>query len=275
MIPEALSGLVASCTRSRSSVCCGVDLDYQKLPTTFEPFSSVPSRTLAFAAAIADITYPLVCCYKVQKAFLEVSEAPSPRALVDIVRQHAPGAPIILDAKLGDVDHTLHVYLTTYFGSYGFDGVVLNPYMGSGILEVMRRWPGKTGYVLVRTSNPGSDRVQKLTLRGGEELWAAVLRDVISEWQHGTAVVPILSAFDVEALTRAAKMLPPAMPVFLAGVGAQGASPNHLRAIFGSERQLIVNSSRGLTFAFECHDPLWRDRVAAAARSLRDALRVP
>lgn len=273
MISTALSSLRNAAARTQSAVCCGLDLDQERLPRALAPGRSTVDRILAFAAAVAATTYPYVCCYKVQKAFLECVDAPSPNELVAVVRQHASNTPIVLDAKLGDVEHTLDVYLATYFGTHGFDGVVLNPYMGLEVTQVMRRWPEKLGFILVRTSNPGSTALQSLPLRNGEALWVAVLRSVISEWERGTPLVPILSAFDSDALNAAATMLPSDMPVFLAGVGAQGASPTRLRPTFGNERQLVVNSSRGLIFPFLPNDVDWRDRIEAAAVSLRDALR--
>lgn len=60
--------------KSGSSVCCGIDLDAAHLPSEISLRGSKSERVLEFTREVVTITSPHVCCYKIQKAYLEVDE---------------------------------------------------------------------------------------------------------------------------------------------------------------------------------------------------------
>ena len=49
-----------------------------------------------------------------------------------IIRQKAPGALIIADAKRGDIGNTAAAYARAFFEKSDFDAITVNPYMGHG-----------------------------------------------------------------------------------------------------------------------------------------------
>jgi orotidine-5'-phosphate decarboxylase len=266
-----ITNLVRSQDRARSAVCCGLDLDVAKLPRSFSR-GTMRQRVLAFAAEVVRITYPYVSSYKVQKAFLEWHDRTPYAELVSIVRGHAPGVPIILDCKVGDIGNSMGAYLETYLGQYGFDAVILNPYMGADAWSLLARWPACAGVVVCRSSNPAGSKLQSAQLIDGRPVWALVLEEVTAAWSNGATLFPIMSSLDRASLRRAAEWMPSGMPLFVAGVGAEGGSPGELRADVGSARRIIVNSSRDLVFPFEPSDDSWRDRIEQAASRMQLAL---
>lgn len=259
-----LDKLATYAARTGSSICCGLDIDFPRLPLEITTEHPPADAVLTFVREIVAMTADHVCCYKVQKAYLERVPTLSLAAVVDAVRSVRPDIPVILDCKAGDIGNTMSAYFEAYFTEGGFDAVVLNPYMGPGVWAELRRWPRAGALVLVRTSGEGSDLVQRATLADGREVWNLVFDMLTAERLRGLPLVPVLSALDRDTLRQASQMLPVEVPIFVAGVGAQGGTARGLREVVGPDRLLIINSSRSLVFPFQSDDSEWRGRVQAA-----------
>ena len=54
----------------------------------------------------------------------------SSSASIRYIRERAPAALVILDAKRGDIGNTAEAYAREAFDRYGADAVTVNPYMG-------------------------------------------------------------------------------------------------------------------------------------------------
>ncbi len=267
-----LSRLRNTRERTGSSVCCGLDLDESRLPTESVRSGPMSERLLDFVRDVVIATQADVCCYKVQKAYVEGLHGVGLQQVVEAVRDIAPETPIILDGKTGDIENTMRAYLAMYLGVIEVDALVLNPYMGSDVWEQMREWPAKAGVVLVRTSNRAGATIQKAKLSDGRELWHLVLEQLVSECAHGTNLIPVMSAMDHADLRFASQELPPEIPIFVAGVGAQGGHAQGLQHVVGKERILVVNSSRSLIFSYEPNESSWRSRIARATADLKAQL---
>jgi len=287
--------LHAACAEKRSAVCVGIDPRFEMLPTEFTDGrgGSTAGRAEAFALwaqELLDVIAPLAPVVKPQSAFFEVLGAAGVAALeATVAAAKDRGLLVILDAKRGDIGSTAAAYAQAHLADGGADALTVNAYLGRDTLApfVERcRDGGKGIYVLVKTSNPGSADFQDVSLTGGGLLRDRVAGAVASlgaetpsdagGWCAVGAVVGATYPAELGEL-RAAM---PHAPLLIPGYGAQGGGAEDCRAGFGADGYgAVVNSSRGITFAFQKGDHAerfgdanWRGSVEEAARTMRDAL---
>lgn len=287
--------LHAACREKRSVVCVGLDPRFGMLPSEFTEGRSgdAASRAEAFALwarEVLDVIAPLAPVVKPQSAFFEVLGAPGFAALEStIAAARERGLLVIRDAKRGDIGSTAEAYAAGHLADDGADALTVNAYLGRDTLEpfVARcRDAGKGIYVLVKTSNPGSADFQDVEVVGG-----GLLRDRVAAAVHALgattpadgggwrAVGAVVGATYPQELGELRAAMPNA-PLLVPGYGAQGGGAEDCRPGFGADGLgAVVNSSRGLTFAFRKGDHAerfgearWRDSVAEAATTMRDAL---
>jgi orotidine-5'-phosphate decarboxylase len=153
------------------------------------------------------------------------------------------------------------------------DALTVNPYLGFDAVEPFLKEAAAGGrgiYLLVRTSNPGARDVQDLELQAGGPVWRGVA-GLVAQWgagYPGTAGAVFGATYPDEL--RAGMELLPDAPLLLPGYGAQGARAADITfALTGAN---LVNSSRGVIFAFEKTGGDWREAAAAAARTMQDEL---
>ena len=297
--------LHAACVAKRSVVCVGIDPRFEMLPSEFREgrAGSAAARAEAFtlwAQELLDVVASLAPVVKPQSAFFELLGSAGVAALESVIAAAKErGLLVILDAKRGDIGSTAAAYAQAHLADAGADALTVNAYLGRDTLEpfVARcRDAGKGIYVLVKTSNPGSadfqdvalgdgglvrDRVAGAVDALGRECTAAgalatnaVTADTV--WASVGAVVG--ATYPTELADLRAKM--PQAPLLIPGYGAQGGGAEDCRSGFGADGLgAVVNSSRGITFAFgkgdhaeRFGDAGWRGSVEEAARTMRDAL---
>ena len=113
---------------SGSLVCVGLDPDLARLP---RDFAASPEPLLAFNRRIIDATADLAAAFKPQIAFYSaLGKEAELAASIRYIRERAPHALIILDAKRNDIGNTAEAYASEAFDRYGADAVTVNPYMG-------------------------------------------------------------------------------------------------------------------------------------------------
>jgi orotidine-5'-phosphate decarboxylase len=237
--------------RKDSLLCVGLDPDLRKIPLSFCR-SNEGETVLHFLKSVVDVTLDHCCSYKVQKAFFDII-SDGHNVLIDLIKyikKCDPSFPVMLDCKIGDIDNTMSVYFQNVFEHIGADAVVLNPYMGDEVFELLQNYPDKTGVVLVRTSNPGSLIVQDQVLANGNPLWLEILELMLARWSNYGNLMPILSStVEDKFYPEARKMIPDQLPILLAGFGAQGGQTSILRDLLNSEGiGVLINSSRGVLF---------------------------
>ncbi|OGY93571.1 MAG: hypothetical protein A3J95_02795 [Candidatus Komeilibacteria bacterium RIFOXYC2_FULL_45_12] len=66
-------------------------------------------KVLKFLQGAVDATGTHVCAYKAQKAFFDLLPGGHDvlKEIVRYIHQTQPGAPIIIDCKIGDIDNTM------------------------------------------------------------------------------------------------------------------------------------------------------------------------
>ncbi|RYX79056.1 orotidine-5'-phosphate decarboxylase [bacterium] len=253
------------------SVCVGLDPDIAKLPfphlnlsdyalNAIQKSDGLGSRESAATAIvhfnrhIVDVTYDLVCAYKLNSAFYERIGWNGLRALeqtVAYIRGQDPTIPIIYDAKRGDIGNTNAGYAELAFNVLGVDAITVAPYMGCESLSAFLEYSDKGIIVLVRTSNLGAGEFQDLDVEDGrEKLYEVAARNVANDWNGNCNCAVVVGATNPKELASVRKIVGD-MPILIPGIGAQGGDLEAaVRAGANSKGQgMIINSSRGVIHA--------------------------
>lgn len=226
---------------------------------------------MAFLRAIIAATADLACAYKPQIAHFSAIGAES--TLVEsiaTIRELAPHAVVILDAKRGDIGSTAAMYAREAFERYGADAVTLNPYLGTESLEPFFEYEDRGTVILCRTSNPGAGEIQDWPR--ADPLYARVARLAASKWNPQGNLMLVAGATHPAELRRI-RELAPDIPLLVPGLGAQGGD---LEAAVDAGLDargwgLVVNSSRAILYAGSGAD--FATEARTEAMRMRDQLR--
>lgn len=246
--------------KNDSWVCVGLDPDASKLPAGKDAAEGVR----AFLLDIVDRTKDAVCCWKPNAGFFEALGPQGHAVLRDVCAHAGRFAPVLLDAKRGDIGNTARGYARWAFDGMGADAVTVNPYLGGDSLEPFIEREDRGVFVLARTSNPGGADLQALRLDTGELVYERVVK-LSKAWNRHGNLGLVAGATFPEELRRIRQLAGPDMLLLIPGVGAQGGTAEHAIR-FGANAHgdnAIVNSSRGVLYA---------DDPRAAAEKLRDEL---
>lgn len=253
-------------------LCVGLDPELERLPTKAEG-ATPAARIVAFNRAIVVATADLVCAYKPNSAFYEAHGPDGMEALrqtIALIHELAPGVPVLLDAKRGDMANTSRAYARAVFDVYGADAVTVQPYQGQEALAPFIERADRGVFVLCRTSNPGAAELQDLTI-AGEPLYLHLARRMAGAWNgRGNCGLVVGSTWPDEL--RAVRSAAPDMPILVPGIGAQGGDleASVSAGIDARGQGLLVSASRSVLYAAAGPD------FAQAARRevlrLRDAI---
>jgi orotidine-5'-phosphate decarboxylase len=257
--------LAAATTRHRSLLCVGLDPEPARFPGAWK---NDPARIAEFCSRIVDATKDLVCAFKPQIAHFAAWRAEGQlEELLAYIRRTAPGVPVILDAKRGDIGSTAEQYAREVFERYQADAVTLSPLLGFDSIEPFMRHDGRGIFLLCRTSNPGGADLQGLVLEGGERLFERIARLAAGEWNRNGQLGLVVGATFPAEIARV-RELAPSLPLLIPGVGAQGGDAEAtVRAGWRAGGPIVVNSSRAVLYASAGDD------FAAAARRAAEATR--
>ena len=235
--------------------------------------------------AVVDCTRDLVCAYKPNTAFYEnLGDAGLAilRNTIWYIRKVAPGVPVILDAKRGDIGNTNVGLLEFAFGYLDADAITVNPYLGGEALQPFLERADKGVFVLCRTSNQGAAEFQDVEvcrtfdqlveLLGGNADEANDLSGKLS-WSYPTGGyrVPFYQYVALRVSRRwnknrncglvvgatypgelgVVRKLAGDIPILIPGIGAQGGDlEKSVSAGKNSKgKGFLINSSRGIIFA--------------------------
>ena len=275
-----LDRLSAAERSNQSMVCVGLDPEPARFPGALRGDAS---RIFDFCAAIVEATADLVIAFKPQIAYFAAHRAEDQlERLMAHMRQVAPGVPVILDAKRGDIGSTAAQYAVEAFERYGADAVTLSPFMGFDSVEPYLKYHGKGAFLLCRTSNPGGDDLQSQRLSsvpGEPLLYEHVARLAQGPWNLNGQLGLVVGATYPAEIERV-RAIAPTMPLLIPGVGAQGGdAAATVRAGWRGDAQatvapIIVNSSRAILYASSGADfAQAARREAAKTRELLQAAR--
>ena len=250
--PGFVALLAAAERRNGSQLCVGLDPDPARFPGRWR---GDRSRILDFCLAIVDATHDVVLAFKPQIAYFAAHRAEDQlERLIAAIHERAPGIPVVLDAKRGDIGATAEQYAREVFERYRADAVTLSPFMGHDSIEPYTRYAGKGLILLCRTSNPGGDDLQNERGANGERLFERIARLAAGPWNAGGQLGLVVGATYPEELRRV-RELAPTLPILIPGIGAQGGDARAtVEAAWrgdagGTTGPVLVSTSRAVLYA--------------------------
>ena len=253
-----------------SLVCVGLDPDPARIPAHLLIGQTLPEATLDFLTAIIDSTLAHACAYKFNFAFFEALGAPGYAVLKQVRDLIPPDRLTIADAKRGDIGNSSKFYAKSVFDDLRFDAITASPYMGRDSIEPFLQHENTCCFVLVRTSNKGSDDLQ-LQRVGTDYVYEHIAR-MANNWAENQPgeIGFVVGATDVDALREMRETFP-GVPFLIPGVGAQGGDPEAvMSAAVQHDGLVLVNSSRSILYASSGAD--FATSAGVAASRLNDSL---
>jgi orotidine-5'-phosphate decarboxylase len=251
---------------TESLVCVGLDPDSAKIP---ERFAQSSQPIFAFNKEIIDATHDVACAYKPQIAFYSaIGVERQLEATIGYIRDRAPHAIVILDAKRGDVGNTANAYAAEAFERYRADAVTVNPYMGEDSVRPFIKDASRAAIILCRTSNSGARDFQDLLVEG-KPVYQHVAQRAAREWNQLKNVLFVVGATYPEEMSILRKAHPE-VTFLVPGIGAQGGDLKATldNGLDANKQGLLISSSRQIIFAGE------QAAIRKAAESLRNEINV-
>lgn len=272
--------LYESVRRLGNPIVVGIDPRPEQLPAGLreseDPSPTGIARTLeVFGREVLDVVASRVPAVKFQMAFYERYGPEGLGALQATARRARElGLVVILDGKRNDIGSTAEAYAQAYLGGaepggqavWDTDSLTINAYLSrDGVDPFVRvaRENGRGLFILVRTSNPSAGDFQD-RIAEGKPLYRHVAERV-REWamsdrgDSGYSLTgAVVGATYPEQLAELREVMPGV--IFLVpGYGAQGGTAKDVASAFDADGLgAIINSSRGITFAYQ--RPEYRDR---------------
>lgn len=178
----------------KSSLCVGLD----------DPNEN---QRVERVCSLIDQTEPYVVCYKLNPAFYHGNEKHI-KSITDYMNER--GILWIYDGKLGDVPHTNDEYAKYVYDDLGASAMTAHPYCGYDSLKHLK-YEGKGLFILARTTNPSSHKLQ----------YSTVL-EIIEEWCIKDSDLGLVVAGNKEAYGHSVRLKLPNTWFLSPGIGVQG-----------------------------------------------------
>lgn len=243
-------------------VCVGLDSEYKRIPRCVKTIH-IGDTMFSFNQLIIDATKDIAGAYKPNLAFYERYGQNGMRTLfrtIEEIKHRAPGVPIILDAKRGDIGNTNLNYVEEAFTYFDADAITIHPYLGKEAMQPFLDQTNKGIFVLCRTSNKGAGEFQDLDVVTSRsqttrkvyttKLYRKVADNVVTDWNTNYNCGLVVGATFPEEL-KAVRELVGDMPILIPGIGAQGGDIQKtvLAGRNSNNEGMIINSSSGIIFA--------------------------
>jgi len=286
--------LCTEIARKQSQVVVGLDPRLGRLPEELRPSGNDVRKAaeafIAFNRLVIEAVSRHAVAVKPQVAFYEALGCEGMRAYAETIRlAREAGLLVIGDVKRNDIAGTAAAYAAAHLGTpagegggdFVADAITVNPYLGEdGIRPFVNSAAahGRGLFALVKTSNPSSADIQDLDC-GGRPLYERVAA-LVERWgaPHRGAcgyscLGAVVGATFPDELARLRELMPHTL-FLVPGFGAQGGGVGDVLAAFDADGLgAVVNSSRGIIFAYERRPSVpWQRAVADAAAEMRRAL---
>jgi len=231
----------------RGPLCVGID-PHAALLTRWGLSDDVAGLEL-FGRTVVNALADRVAVVKPQSAFFERFGSRGIGVLESIIRQsREAGALVLLDVKRGDIGSTMAAYASAYLDPASplcADAITLSPYLGVGSLRPafdMAAAHGGGVFVLALTSNPEGPTVQHAVTADGRTVAQTVI-DEISQLNAGADPLGSIGLVVGATIGDTGHDLSKVNgPLLAPGLGAQGATPAGLRAVFGDSLPNVLPS---------------------------------
>jgi orotidine-5'-phosphate decarboxylase len=247
---ETFGKRLSDTIEKRGPLCVGID-PHPALLTRWGLDDDVAGLE-RFARTVVDALADRVAVVKPQSAFFERFGSRGIGILESTIRQlKEAGALVLLDVKRGDIGSTMAAYASAYLdssSSLSADAITVSPYLGVGSLQPAFELAAANGagvFVLALTSNPEGASVQHAVAKDGRTVAQTVI-DEISQLNKGAEPLGSVGLVVGATIGRTGHELSEVNgPLLAPGLGAQGATPSDLRAVFGeSLRNVLPSYSR-------------------------------
>jgi orotidine-5'-phosphate decarboxylase len=277
------------------AICVGLDPRLDQIPSFIRekmkakhknPFTAAAESIIEFNKGIMDAVCDLVPIIKPQVAFYEQYGAEGFRAYEETFRYaREKGLLTIADTKRGDIGSTAEAYAKAFLGkvdlfgeesfTFNADAITVSPYLGfDGIKPFIKESQkyGKGIFILVKTSNASSGDLQDLQMKDGNTVYE-IVANYLESWgaddlgKDGYSLVGAVVGATYPAQAKKLRTMMPNSIFLVPGYGAQGGTAEDVKVCFNEDGLgAIVNSSRGITFAWEKSDTYTEKDYAEAAR---------
>ncbi|MBD3197929.1 MAG: orotidine-5'-phosphate decarboxylase [Candidatus Lokiarchaeota archaeon] len=295
--------LIDSIRDKKSVVCMGLDPRMEQtgqIPQFIIDQNSNPNEIIKeFNKTLIENTYDLIPIIKPQIAFYEKYDALD--ALKETIKYaHKKDLLVLLDSKRNDIGSTSKAYAEANYGIYGADACTINAYFGIDGVKPFLDYKKRGTFILVKTSNPSSRDFQDLIstdldpslmknrffkeikfneLKGIDNRVTLKpnyikMTELVQKWAKGLEKYEeyhnlgmVVGATFPEELKWIRKLVSESF-ILIPGYGAQGATAEDIK--FGFNKNglgAIVNSSRGIMFAYNSNNNFTSERFAEAARN--------
>lgn len=269
----------------KAPIVVGLDPRIDRLPEEIATADLTDGEKLfAFNKGIIDAVADLVPAVKPQIAFYEACGLEGIKAYIEtIAYARDKGLVVIGDVKRGDIGSTSAAYAKAHLEKgrdLEVDFMTINPYFGSDGLApfyAVCDAEDKGVFVLVKTSNPSSTELQDLPVKGqplyqhvGDALQAAS-KVRAGEWGFSN-LAAVVGATHPDELKNLRWSLPNVF-FLVPGYGAQGGGAADVVGAFNQEGLgAIVNSSRGIIYAYESSPLSFIEAAREATLAMREDL---
>jgi orotidine-5'-phosphate decarboxylase len=273
--------------KNTSPICVGLDPRLDQIPKSIVNDAPTPgAAVLTFNKGIIDAIYDLVPIVKPQSAFYEMLGLDGLAALSQTIEYaKEKGLLVLTDAKRNDIGSTAEAYANSYFteGDFECDAITVNGYLGyDGIKPFTKLCEAndKGIFILVKTSNPSSGDLQDRSVDDANVKVHELMAQYVDSWGQdliGESGYSSVGAVVGATYPQEAKKLRELMPnsIFLVpGYGAQGGGAADVKPCFNPDGLgAIINSSRGITYAYQKSKHHDESTYAEAAREAVEAMK--
>lgn len=261
-------------------LCVGLDPVMSRIEPIWEngPKPLTPTMRVRFLTEIVRATAPYAAAFKPNWSFFPNDHTHTDlNDLIQFIQQEAPGVPIILDCKVGDIGASNDGYIEKAFEHYCADAMTVHSYLGVGTWNKALELEGKGLFFLCRTSNPeAADLQDKRILVPHAEIealtglsisqaqakygWISPRFDLemrMPVYEYVALKVAalknpncslVVGATAPEQLARV-RMLAPDSPILIPGIGRQGG--DLAASVQAAGDSFVVNASSSILYAFE------------------------
>ncbi len=289
--------LIESIIAKQSPIVVGLDPRLESLPPEIvkeainqygESLEAAANAILQFNKGIIDAVYEEVPAVKPQIAFYEQYGIEGLKAYKETCEYaKSKGLIVIADVKRGDIGSTSKAYSNAFLGSvqvgntklkaFHSDFLTINPYLGD---DCMREFMAdikandKGMFILVKTSNPTSGQLQDL-MTGDYRIYEKTAQ-IVDQWNQENVgekgyspIGAVVGATYPEELKRLRAQMPKAF-LLVPGYGAQGGGAQEvLEAFDDNGLGAIINSSRGIIFAYQKMDLPYQEAAKKAVLEMK------
>jgi orotidine-5'-phosphate decarboxylase len=238
---KAIEKLKKAQERLNTSLCVGIDPDFNKIPSIF-PKSAKGIEE--FSLKIIDATKDFASAYKINFAFFEYFGSKGLEALENIFNNIPDNIFTIADAKRSDIGNSSQFYAKAIFNHFNFDSVTVNPLMGKDSLVSFFEFTDKMIFLLGITSNSGADDFLKLYFND-KHLFEIII-EKSQLWFEQDNLGFVVGATQINEF-KTARQLAPNNYFLIPGIGSQGGDFNKLKKY--KLTPSIINVSRDILFA--------------------------